>query len=221
MIPGQFFDLTAWIENYWIPLVLAATVGAAAAAWRWWSSRRSARHMANAEARLVASREFARVATQFRALRMYEFGSGLRDLDGLAKKQDECLEIILLAANGPAAKVARNAGGATLPRLGVTATSTAVGNLELFALAYKRAQLEYMHEHTAAVPSSRLDPKVWARTYDFASRVLDPHRLTFFGFLRLALRSTHRFEDTLRVEGHTLERRGLWRRLKWIYSMSR
>lgn len=219
MIPDELFDLTAWIENYWIPLALLITAGVWTSIWKWWSSQRSARHQANAEARLTASREFSKVATQFRALSMYEFGSKLEDREGLAKKQDGCLETILLTTHGPAAKVARNAGGAVLPRLGVTATSATVGNLKLFALAYKRAQLEYLHEHTTELPGARLDPKVWARTYEFASKVLDPHRLTLFGFLRLALKATYRIEETIRAEGHVPEHKSLWVRLKWIYSM--
>lgn len=71
----------------------------------------------------------------------------------------------------------------------------------------------------AELPGTRLDLRAWARTYDFASRVLDPHRVTVLGFLRLAIQSTHRADDTVRAEGRTVEKKSLWTRLKWIYAM--
>lgn len=219
MLPEQFFDLTSWVQAFWIPLVLAVVVGVPTAIWKWWSKRRSARHQANAEARLVVSREFAKAATQIGTLRMYEFGSQFYDNELLAQKQDECLEVILHTAHGPAAKVARNAGEATLSRLAVTATSMTVGSLDLFARTYKGAQLEYLHGHASKTPGERLDLAVWRRTCTFAAKVLDPHRLTVLGFLRLALVSQRRAEDTMRAEGYTPKKASFCARLKWIFSV--
>lgn len=218
MLPEQFFDLTSWVQAFWIPLVLALVVGVSTAIWKWWSKRRSARHQANAEARLVVSREFAKVATQIGSLRMYEFGGQLYGAEVLAQKQDECLEVILRTGYGPAAKVARNAGDATLSRSAVTATSMSVGNLDLFARSYKGAQLEYLHGHTSKTPGQRIDLAAWMRTYTFAAKVLDPHRFTALGFLRLALTSQKRTEDIIRAEGHTPKKASLLARLKWIFS---
>lgn len=219
MIPEPFFDLTAWIENFWIPLALALVIGVTAGAWKLWTSRRNAHHKADADARLIASREFSKAATQIGSLRMYEFGRNFHDHQDLAQKQDKCLEIIMQTAYGPAAKIARNAGGVTLSRLAVTAASMAVGNLGRFAVTYKRTQLEYLNGDTTKTPGSRLDLMVWTGTYNFAARVLDPHRLTLMGFLRLALKSTRRVEDIIGVEGHVLKKAPLHRRLKWIFSM--
>lgn len=218
MLPEQFFDLTSWVEAFWIPLVLALVVGVSTAIWKWWSKRRSARHQANAEARLIAAREFTKVATQIGSLHMYEFGSQFYDNEVLAQKQDECLEVILHTAYGPAAKIARNAGEATLSRLAVTATSMTVGNLDLFARAYKGAQLEYLHGHASKTPGERLDLAAWRHTYTYAAKVLDPHRLTVLGFLRLALASQRRVEDIMRAEGYTPKKVSLPARLKWIFS---
>ncbi|WP_145015790.1 hypothetical protein [Micrococcus luteus] len=214
----QFFDPTAWIENFWIPAVLLVASAFVGGIWRWVTNRRSERHKASAAARLVVSREFAKVATQIGSLRMYEFGGQLYDAEVLAQKQDECLEVILRTGYGPAAKVARNAGDATLSRLAVTATSMTVGNLDLFARSYKGAQLEYLHGHTSKTPGQRIDLAAWMRTYTFATKVLDPHRFTALGFLRLALTSQKRTEDVIRADGHTPKKASLLARLKWIFS---
>lgn len=217
MLPDQFFDIGAWVENFWIPLVLALVVGAGGVSWRFWATRRTERHQADAEARKVAAREFSKAATQLEALRMYDFQSGLQEDADLARKQDECLEIIARTAYGPAAKIARNAGDATLSPLGVNATSLTVGNLEHFASAYKHAQVGYLQGETPLTPGSRWDLVRWARTYRFAAKVLDPHRITpVLGFLRLGFRSMSRVDDILEFNGHTLPKGSFFKRLKWI-----
>lgn len=132
---------------------------------------------------------------------MYRFGTGMYPDEVLAKKQDECLEVIIKVARGPADPIARNAGAATLSRIGVKATSLTVGNAELFALAYKRAQVEYLGGVTEDKPESRMILAAWARTYRFGAKALDAHQIgPIFGFLRLGLKSMKVFEDVARVE---------------------
>ncbi|RLY91192.1 hypothetical protein EAE32_11485 [Kocuria tytonicola] len=217
MLPDQFFDVGAWIDNFWIPLMLAGVLGAWGVGWRFCATRRSERHRADAEARKVVAREFSKASTQLDALRMYDFQSGLPADADLARKQDECLEIIARTTYGPAAKIARNAGNATLSPLGVNATSLTAGNLKHFASAYKHAQVAYLQGETPLTPGSRWDLVRWARTYRFAAKVLDPHRITpVLGFLRLGFRSMSRVEDILRFDGHTLSKKSFLQRLKWI-----
>lgn len=122
-----------------------------------WAKHRRDRYSREAEAKLCASREFSRAATQIDSMHLYEFERSMYGSDETDKKQDACLAFLRQVTYSPAAKVARNADKAALSRLGVTATSITVGNFDIFTITYNQTQIEYVNGNILLMPNQRLN----------------------------------------------------------------
>lgn len=150
-------DSRTWIDNFWLPLLVAAVVGVAGIAGWWVKTRGQRRYEADATGRLLVSRAFNAAATQMGALRLYTPSRSALDEDTLAERIAECLSLLHSIAYGEAAKTARNAGTARFNRFETNVVSFTVGNIQGFVEAYLSFQRIHDENPHAPLPAEALD----------------------------------------------------------------
>lgn len=213
-------DSRTWIDNFWLPLLVAAVVGVAGIAGWWVKTRGQRRYEADATGRLLVSRAFNAAATQMGALRLYTPSRSALDEDTLAERIAECLSLLHSIAYGEAAKTARNAGTARFNRFETNVVSFTVGNIQGFVEAYLSFQRIHDENPHAPLPAEALDLRHWEQSYRFASKVLDPNRVTPFGYVRLGNRMCLLLQETGEAMGHQMvQKMGPIKRLRWLWNL--
>lgn len=213
-------DSRTWIDNFWLPLLVAAVVGVAGIAGWWVKTRGQRRYEADATGRLLVSRAFNAAATQMGALRLYTPSRSALDEDTLAERIAECLSLLHSIAYGEAAKTARNAGTARFNRFETNVVSFTVGNIQGFVEAYLSFQRIHDENPPAPLPAEALDLRHWEQSYRFASKVLDPNRVTPFGYVRLGNRMCLLLQETGEAMGHQMvQKMGPIKRLRWLWNL--
>lgn len=213
-------DPQTWIDNFWLPLLVAAVVGVAGFVGWWFKTRRQRQHEANAAGRLLVSRAFTAAATQMGALRLYTPEKASMDKDVLVERIAECLGLLHGIAFGEAAKTARNAGEARFNHFETNVVSFTVGNIQGFVEAYLSFQRIHDENPNAPLPTEALDLRRWEQSYRFASKVLDPNRATPFGYARLGNRMCLLVQETGEAMGHQVaQKMGPVKRLRWLWNL--
>lgn len=219
-MPPLLSDSQTWIDNFWLPLLVAAVVGVTGFVGWWFKTRGQRQHEANAAGRLLVSRAFNAVATQMGALRLYTPSRSALDEDTLAERIAECLSLLHSIAYGEAAKTARNAGAARFNRFETNVVSFTVGNIQGFVEAYLSFQRIHDENSHAPLPAEALDLRHWEQSYRFASKVLDPNRVTLFGYVRLGNRMCLLLQKAREPMGRQVVRKmGPIKRLRWLWNL--
>lgn len=210
-------DAQTWINNFWLPLLVAGVVGVVGLAGWWFNTRGQRRYEADVAGRLLVSRAFVAAATQMGALRLYTPAGSSMNEDVLAQRIAACLGLLHGIAFGEAAKTARNAGEARFSSFETSVVSFAVGNIQGFVDVYLSFQRFHDEDTTASLPAEAINLRRWEKSYRFASKVLDPNRVTPFGYVRLGNRMCALLQEAGEVMGHPVVRRmGPIRRLRWL-----